>query len=504
MSRRNQIFLLLGMVVIGIGVFFMVKMNSASRTLPALVNPGFEDGLNGWQSGGQVDPDGYSGSGLTHGAGRVETTQVLGNLTRGWYTLRVWVRSSGEQKEAYIALRDCGGEEARATVPIVKADKWMQIVVSAKVSGRKCSLALVSEIEGEGWVSFDEAVFEPGQAALSVMGADISSLIKSEDMGGVYAYEDGTEAEALEILSAHGMNYARIRVWVNSPDGYHGKEQILAIARRLKEQNMKLLVDFHYSDSWADPGQQYKPEAWKDLDFAGLKEAVYDHTYDICSSLKEQGTPADMVQVGNEINHGMLWPDGKSDDWADLAALLKEGARAVKDSSPDTLVMLHIAEGGDNQQSRWWFDNVVEYEVPFDVIGISYYGYWHGSLADLQNNLNDIALRYEKDIIVVETAYLFTQENNDHFDNIIRFQTVRGYDPTPEGQAKMLADVMGVVRAVPNGRGLGIFYWDATWTAVMGNGWDPKHKSSGNGWENQALFDYENRALPALSLFGKP
>jgi arabinogalactan endo-1,4-beta-galactosidase len=125
-----------------------------------------------------------------------------------------------------------------------------------------------------------------------------------------------------------------------------------------------------------------------------------------------------MVQVGNEINNGMLWPDGKSDNWDNLAALLKEGYRAVKDCSPATLVMLHIAEGGKNEQARWWFDNAVQREVPFDLIGVSYYAYWHGTLADLQENIHDITARYHKDVIVVETAYAFTRENNDEENNI--------------------------------------------------------------------------------------
>ncbi len=141
----------------------------------------------------------------------------------------------------------------------------------------------------------------------------------------------------------------------------------------------------------------------------------------------------------------------------------------------------------------WWFDNAVGREIPFDVIGISYYPYWHGTLYDLQNNLNDIVLRYNKDIIVVETAYPFTADENDSLENIIRFQTTRGYPATPKGQLKMMADIMSIVRAVPDGHGLGIFYWDTTWTAVHGN-----------GWENQALFDYDNRVLPAMNLFNRP
>ena len=491
---------------------FVIQRNLPPPPLPGIINPGFEpdeagNAPAGWNTGGVIESGDHSSeTRLTHpgGSARVETSQTLTGLPNGWYTLKAWVRSSGKQKDAYIALKDCGGDEQRASVPIVRSDRWLQIVVSAKVTNRQCTLSLVSEAEAGEWVSFDDIEFVPGRTALSIMGADISSLKKSEDKGGIYATTDGTTGDALTILHDHGLNYARLRVWVYSPDGYHGKAQLLEMAQRLKSNDLKLLVDFHYSDTWADPGKQYKPAAWEDYDFELLKQALYDHTFDICNSLKAQGTPPEMVQIGNEINSGMLWPDGHTKEWDNLAALVKEGYRAVKDCSPATRVMLHIAEGGDNELARGWFDNAVQREVPFDLIGISYYPYWHGTLADLQNNLNDIAIRYDKDIVVVETAYPFTPDDNDTLQNIIRFQTTRGYPATPEGQVRMLGDVMAIVRAVPNGRGLGIFYWDATWTAVPGNGWDPAHPTSGNGWENQALFDFDNRALPAMNLFNTP
>lgn len=340
---------------------------------------------------------------------------------------------------------------------------------------------------------------------LSILGADISSLKKSEDLGGVYAYEDGTQADALKILKDHGMNYARIRVWIDSPDGYHRKTQLLEMAKRLKAHGIKLLVDFHYSDSWADPAKQPKPVAWEGLDFNELKQALYDHTFEVCNSLKEQGTPPDMVQVGNEITNGMVWPDGKNEDSFDnLAALLKEGYRAVNDCTPESLVMLHLDNGGNNAMYRNWFDNIIEHQVHFDLIGASYYPYWHGTLNDLRDNLNDIARRYSKDIIVVETAYPFTSEDKDNFENVIQDQVVEGYPFSPEGQKNMLLAIMDIVREVPGGHGLGIMWWDATWTAVPGNGWDPADPSTGNGWENQALFDFDNRTLPAMSLFNKP
>jgi arabinogalactan endo-1,4-beta-galactosidase len=389
--------------------------------------------------------------------------------------------------------------------PTTPGYRWLQLVVSNRVRDGQCTISLHSDGAADSWASFDDVELVRGRAALSILGADISSLAKSEDMGGVYRDENGIEGEALEILRAHGLNYARLRVWVDPADGFHGRDEILDMALRLQSLGIQLLVDFHYSDNWADPGKQFKPVAWESYDFDQLTQAVYDHTFDICSSLVAQGTPPAMVQLGNEINAGMLWPDGDYNHMDNLAALLRAGHQAVQDSSPATLVMLHIAEGGDNDLARWWFDNMTRREVPFDIIGISYYPFWHGTLAQLQYNLNDITARYDRDVIVVETAYPFTDQEDDFLPNIAgSSMVIPGYPFTPEGQRAMLRDVMAVVRAVPNGRGLGVFYWDATWTAVTGNGWDSTDPASGNAWENQALFDFDDRVLPALDEFLDP
>ncbi len=449
---------------------------------------------------------GHSGkASLTHDAAsayQVETWQVVSGLENQWYTLRAWVRSSGGQNAVYLALK-CGAEDKRVVVPsTMPGDQWIQLVVSNQAADGQCTISLYSDGNPHTWASFDDVELVPGQAVLSILGADISSLKKSEDKGGVYRYADGTQADALKILNAYGMNYARLRVWVNPADGYHGKSEILAMAVRLKALGIKLLVDFHYSDSWADQGKQFKPAAWKDMDFKKLKQALYDHTYDICHSLAAQGTPPDMVQIGNEIDGGILWPDGDTRHLDNLAALLTEGYRAVKDCSITTLVMLHLSSGGDNALARWFFDNITQRQVPFDVIGVSFYPFWHGYLADLQANLDDISARYNKDVVVVETSYPFTDKQDDFYPNLVtNSMAVPGYPFTPQGQRAMLRDVIAVVRAVTNGRGLGIFYWDATWTAVPGNGWDSTDPASGNPWENQALFDYNDQALPALDEF---
>ncbi len=336
-----------------------------------------------------------------------------------------------------------------------------------------------------------------------VRGADISTLPKNGDHGAVYLDGHGHRRDAIELLAAHGMNFARLKVWVDPADGYNDKRHVLAMARRVKAHRMGLSIDFHYSDTWADPGHQTKPAAWADLPFEQLKQALYDHTYDVLSALRRQGTPADMAQVGNEINGGLLWPDGRWDQWDNLAALLTAGSHAVKAASPHTQVVLHLANGGDNGGARWWFDNATQRGVPFDLIGLSHYVYWHGTLAALLANMNDLTARYGKPAMVVETAYGFTLAEEDAETNIFNasLEAAGGYPATPAGQARAMRDMFSTVASVDGGRGLGVLYWEPTWTAVPGAGWDPTDPASGDGWENQALFGYDNRALPALREF---
>lgn len=452
----------------------------------------------------QGDESSYRLTHRSNGSYQVTTAQTVTGLANGWYTLRAGVRSSGNN-EAYMALH-CGSREQRVYIPATTPGyRWLELVVANEVTDGQCTILLHTFGLPDSWASFDNIELNPGRAALSVLGADISSLHKSEVMGGIYKYADGTQADALQILKDNGMNYARLRIWLDPADGYHNKAEILEMARRFKELDLKLLVDFHYSDDWADPGKQYKPAAWKDYGVEELRQAIYDYTFDVCSSLAAQGTPAEMVQVGNEINAGILWPEGDYNHFDNLAAFLTAGYQAAKDANSETRVMLHIAEGGDNSMARWFFDNLTRRDVPFDIIGLSYYPFWHGSLTELQANLIDLAERYNKDVLVAEVAYAFSSLENDDFANILAsHMAVDGYLFTPDGQRKMLRDVMSVVRGVPGGRGLGIFYWDATWIAVTGNGWNAQDPTSGNSWENQALFDYNSRALPALAEFLNP
>ncbi|MDT0342412.1 glycoside hydrolase family 53 protein [Streptomyces litchfieldiae] len=338
-------------------------------------------------------------------------------------------------------------------------------------------------------------------APLSVRGADLSTVLKAEHLGAVWRYANGTQGDVLQILRQGGTNWVRLKVWVNSADGYHGRDEILTMARRVHAAGMSLLVDFHYSDTWADPGKQYKPAAWNSLSGSALQQALADHTRDILGSLVAQGTPAAMAQLGNEIHNGMLWPNGSTDNWDSLGSLLRAAVSAARAASPSTRIALHLAEGGDNGLYRWWFDNAVRRGVSFDVIAASFYGYWHGTLSELRYNLNDVSARYGKDVLVMETAYPFRLGSEDSTGDIIDRQSelVSGYPATPQGQVAWMRDICAVVAGVPNGRGLGLVYWEPAWTATPGNGWDEMSPSSGNAWENQAWFDYDSRLLPAAT-----
>jgi arabinogalactan endo-1,4-beta-galactosidase len=499
-------------------VLLILPCSAAGQPAPALANPAFDQddtgvaAPTGWTSAGSTDADfsewgGHAaGFRLTHwsaSAYSVDTTQTLTALHDGWYTAKAWVRRSSGQNQSYVELR-CGKQNRRVALPIAPPDQWLQVLVSNRVEHGSCTLALHTDADGGEWSNFDDIEFVAGKSSLSILGADVSSLQKSEDLGGLY-HDDrlgGKNRSALKILADHGATNVRLRVWVTPADGYHDETEAVEMSKRAHAAGLGVLLDLHYSDTWADPNQQTKPATWSNLSVPELEQAVYDHTFHVCMNVKAHAGAPEMIQLGNELNSGMLWPDGHTwnpPNWDNLAAFLKAGYAAVKACSCDTKVMLHLANGGDNGLYRWWFDNITARGVLFDVIGASYYGYWHGSLGDLQANLNDVSARYGKDVVVAETAYPFTLAD-DGWPNSIGSpdQLVSGYPATPAGQAANFRDVLSIVRAVPNGRGLGAFYWDATWISVPGNGWDPTDPTSGNAWENQALFDFQGKALPAM------
>lgn len=336
-----------------------------------------------------------------------------------------------------------------------------------------------------------------------IKGVDISTLLEIEDYGGIFK-ENGNPKDALEIFKDHGINYIRLRIWHTPNSGYCNLSKTLLMASRIKNLGLKLLLDIHYSDTWADPGHQAKPVAWENLSFQSLKDSVYQYTKNVITAFKNQNTLPDIVQIGNEIICGMLWNDGRVCDqfntaqqWEQLGDLINEGIRGVNESidpSDTVKIMIHIDRGGDNNGSQWFFDHLLAQNVDFDIIGLSYYPWWQGTLNDLELNVNDLAQRYDKEIIIVETAYPWTLDWYDNTNNIVGEpgQLHQGYPATVEGQTNFLNDLFNLVMDIPDKKGIGLFYWAPEWISVP---------ALGSPWENVTLFNFTGDLLSSISVF---
>ncbi len=342
----------------------------------------------------------------------------------------------------------------------------------------------------------------PAMAAskLTMLGADVSSLQHGEDLGAKYYYANGTQGDPLQILKDNGVNYIRLRIWVNPKSGYNNETKVLQFAKSVKAKGLKLLIDFHYSDTWADPGHQSKPAAWASHTISQLQTDVYNYTYGVCTALKAQGTTPDSVQIGNEINTGMLWPTGEviNNNFTNLGLLLKSGYNATKACNSGTLVIIHTADADSDAHARWFYDGIKAQGVNWDITGLSYYCYFHGSMSGMTGVVSDMISRYGKPAIIAETAYPFTASNADSEPNVVGSAPCSGYPSTWTGQYNNFRDVLAAARA---GGAIGVFYWEPTWIATTGNGWDPTNASSGDQWDNQALFGWTGGANPAIALF---
>lgn len=349
-----------------------------------------------------------------------------------------------------------------------------------------------------------------------IKGADVSIMPELERNGTKF-YDNGIEQDGLTILKNHGVNWIRVRIWNNpyvvGPEGVGGgntdEAKAIEMAKRAKALGMKVLVDFHYSDFWVDPGQQKKPDAWKNDSGDKLVDDVYAYTAKVMQDFNAQGVTPDMVQVGNELNNGMLWPEAQLTEdnpngYKFLAKLLNAGLQAVHDNDKDNKVktMIHLAGVDVNLYHTFFDDLIVKNKVnDFDIIGMSFYPFWHGTMDDLKNTMNDVSAKYNKDVIAVETAFGYTLEDADFEKNNFgtNEEKVGGYKATVQGQATGLRDVMATVASVNDNRGLGIFYWAPDWVINEKVGW--KSNGGGNGWDNLTLFDTKGNALESMDTF---
>lgn len=359
-----------------------------------------------------------------------------------------------------------------------------------------------------------------------VKGMDLSTLLELERCGAKY-YDNGEERDLLAIMKSYDVDTIRIRLW-NDPwsetgesygAGENDLKTSLEIAKRVTAAGFGVLLNFHYSDFWADPGKQIKPKAWADYGVKELEQAVYDYTLESMQTFLDAGVNITMVQVGNELSNGLLWPEGKVPNYDNIATFVNAGIRAVRKADATIPVMIHLDNGGNNALYREWFDNFTKRGEDFEIIGLSYYPFWHGSLQMLNDNMNDIAERYGKDLVIAEVSMGYTMEDYKNYEKLSDEER-KGYATRPalvekieypmtkQGQYDFMEDFLNRISHIKGGKGKGFFYWEPAWIPVPGSGWatpaslkymnDPG--PCGNEWANQALFDYDGNALPTLSL----
>ena len=356
-----------------------------------------------------------------------------------------------------------------------------------------------------------------------IKGMDLSTLLENEKCGAKY-YTDGKEKDILQICKDNGVSMIRLRLW-NDPKSDRGEpygagNNDLAVTvetgKRVTDAGMSVLLNYHYSDFWADPGKQIKPKAWKDYGPDELEKTVYEFTKSSLKKLLDQGVNIGMIQVGNELSNGLLWPDGQVPEYKNIARFVSAGIRACREVKKEIPLMIHLDNGGNNELYRRWFDNYfANGGEDFEYIGMSYYPFWHGRLRELSANMEDVALRYHKHIIIAEVSMGFTMEDYAGYEKLTASER-KGYATkekllenldypmTKEGQADFTSDFLERVRKVPEDRGCGFFWWEPAWIPRPGSGWatpaslkymnDPG--PCGNEWANQALFDYDGNALP--------
>lgn len=336
--------------------------------------------------------------------------------------------------------------------------------------------------------------------ALPWRGADLSFLPQMEATGAIYRDAVGQPQDCMRLLAAAGINLVRLRLWVQPADGWCDLARTIAMARRARALGLGVLLDLHYSDSWADPGQQTIPQSWAGLSFTALADRVRAYTRDVLIACGEAGVLPSAVQLGNEITDGLLWPHGRISQggWNNFAALLRAARQGVDDACSThrrPRVVIHIDRGGDVGGATWFFDNLSSRGVAFDVCGLSYYPWWHGSLAQCQATLSTMATRYRKPVLIAETAYPWTLGWNDNTNNLVGLpgQLQPGFAATPAGQSQFARAMVEMVSSLPSQLGQGVCWWAPDWIST----------TSGSAWENLSWFDFAGRLLPSAGAMGQ-
>lgn len=353
--------------------------------------------------------------------------------------------------------------------------------------------------------SSDNTEDTPNDDSTFYKGMDLSFQSELEDYNLDYKDADGNSVELLDFVKSKGTNLVRLKLWHTPQNGENGLADVKAYAQRVKSKNMDFLLNFHYSDYWADPGTQTPPVAWQNMTVDQVKVEIYNYTKDVVQQLKAQNTMPEMIQIGNETDSGFLWDYGKvwnefNDNWVNYAGLVSEAVRAVRDvdTNNETQIMLHVA---GIQTAIPFFTELLPYNLDFDIIGLSYYPQFQTKDLDLvASTLNSVATTFNKPILMVEVAYPFTLQWNDNQNNYVGNinQLIPQFAPTPQGQKAYFEWLITTIKNIPNNKGLGFCYWAPDWVAFSGN---EDTSTEGTSWENQCLFDFDLKALSTFDTF---
>jgi len=327
----------------------------------------------------------------------------------------------------------------------------------------------------------------PKTPTLEIRGADMSFLPEVRQSGLVIRNAAGVPEDMLATLKNAGANVVRLRLWNNPTTPTSGFETVRTLSTEIKNRGMKVMLTLHYSDSWADPGTQTIPALWQGISYDRLLDSVYHFTRRVVQAIQPE-----YIKIGNEINAGLLWPHGHINQPTQMRALLQRGIAAVRTYSPRSKIVMHI---GGTTAANYFLGRIAG--LDYDIIGISYYPKWHGTnLSALQQALTQIASNHQKPIFIAETSYPFTLGWNDWTNNVVgeAGHLIPGIPATSEGQLAFMQQIRQIIDNVPNG--IGFVYWGAEWISYRG-----AQATDGSTWENQALWDFNNRALPAISVF---
>ncbi len=324
-----------------------------------------------------------------------------------------------------------------------------------------------------------------------ISAVDISLYPEIKISSPTFYDTDGLEKDFISILKSSGINTVRLRLWVNPANGHSGLNEVKQFSETLKANGFKVWLSLHYSDTWADPGQQQPPLVWQNIEYSALIDSVYAYTKNVMTQIQPN-----YIQIGNEINSGFLHPYGDlTKNKNQFITLLQKGILAVRESSNHTKIIIHFA---GIQNAEWFFSNLTL--LDYDIIGLSFYPIWHGkSLTNLKDVMAKLSETYNKDILIAETAYPFTLEWNDWTHNIVGLESqliLPEFPATAIGQKEFVKSVMNLTKEIPNNKGIGFCYWGAESIA-----WKGPQATDASSWENQALFDFKNKALPVLEEF---